>query len=62
MKTFTHDFMLKNCGCYSEEKLMGCSFMSNAFSTIFAAISAFAATDATNIKKKLESYLYSLLN
>ena len=27
MKTFTKQFMIDNCGCYSEEKLMSCSFM-----------------------------------
>ena len=26
-QTFTHDFMKQNCGCYSEEQLMSCSFM-----------------------------------
>ena len=27
MKTFTHEFMKSNRGCYSEEQLMSCSFM-----------------------------------
>lgn len=27
MKTFTVEFMKNNCGCYSQRKLMSCSFM-----------------------------------
>ena len=28
-KVFTREFMLANCGCYSEEQLLECSFMNN---------------------------------
>lgn len=37
-KIFTPEFMLANCGCYSEEQLMKCSFMKNSEVTLMSIL------------------------
>lgn len=35
---FTKEYMLANCGCYSEEELMACSFMAGEVVTLSAIV------------------------